>query len=112
MTKRSGPEPLPAAIRGLGGSSVEIGLIDGIANAVAALVRLPAGAISNAIGHRPLVIFGYGISAVVRPLMAVVAAPWGAILVRMADRFGKGIRSAPPSTEPGRGLGLGDGVTG
>ena len=86
---------LPAFVKSLGGTSVEIGLIDGVANAVAAIVRLPSGAISDFLGRRPLVLFGYGLSAVVRPLMGVVASPVGVILVRMADRFGKGIRSAP-----------------
>ena len=86
---------LPAFVKSLGGTSVEIGLIDGVANAVAAVVRLPSGAISDFAGRRPLVLFGYGLSAVVRPLMGLVASPVGVILVRMADRFGKGIRSAP-----------------
>ncbi|MFM7292757.1 MAG: MFS transporter [Planctomycetia bacterium] len=86
---------LPAFIRGLGGTSVEIGLVDGVANAVAALVRLPSGGLSDRIGRRPLVLFGYCLSAVVRPLMGLVAAPVGVLLVRMADRFGKGVRSAP-----------------
>jgi MFS family permease len=86
---------LPAFIKSLGGTSVEIGLIDGVANAVAAVVRLPSGAVSDVAGRRPLVLFGYGISALVRPLMGLVASPLGVILVRMADRFGKGIRSAP-----------------
>ncbi len=86
---------LPGFVKGLGGTSVEIGLIDGVANAVAAVVRLPSGAVSDAVGRRPLVLFGYGLSAVVRPLMAFVVSPFGALLVRAADRFGKGIRSAP-----------------
>jgi MFS family permease len=86
---------LPAFVKRLGGTSVAIGLIDGVANAVAAIVRLPSGAISDFVGRRPLVLFGYGISAVIRPLMGLVASPVGVILVRMADRFGKGIRSAP-----------------
>lgn len=86
---------LPGFVKGLGGTSVEIGLIDGIANAVAAVVRLPSGAVSDAIGRRPLVLAGYGLSAVVRPLMGLVTSPFGALVVRAADRFGKGIRSAP-----------------
>jgi len=86
---------LPAFVRSLGGSSVEIGLIDGVANAVAAIVRLPAGAISDSVGRRPLVLIGYGISAVIRPLMGLVTTPLGVILVRTSDRFGKGIRSGP-----------------
>lgn len=86
---------LPAFVRSLGGSSVDIGLIDGLANAVAAIVRLPSGALSDAVGRRPLVLLGYSLSALVRPLMGLVASPLGVILVRAADRFGKGIRSAP-----------------
>ena len=86
---------LPGFVKGLGGTSVEIGLIDGVANAMAAVVRLPSGAISDAVGRRPLVLVGYGLSAVIRPLMGIVTSPFGALVVRAADRFGKGIRSAP-----------------
>jgi MFS family permease len=70
-------------------------MIDGVANAVAAIVRLPAGAASDWLGRRPLVLFGYGLSAVIRPLMGLVVSPLGALFVRAADRFGKGIRTAP-----------------
>ena len=86
---------LPAFIRSLGGTSVEIGLVDGVANAVVAVARLPAGVASDRIGRRPLVLAGYGISALVRPLMGLVSAPAGAMVVRACDRLGKGIRSAP-----------------
>jgi MFS family permease len=82
-------------VKSLGGTSVEIGLIDGVANAVAALVRLPSGAVSDVVGRRPLVLLGYGISAIIRPLMGLVGSPMEVIFVRMADRFGKGIRSGP-----------------
>ncbi len=87
---------LPAfVIRELGGTSLTVGMIDGIANAVAAGVRLPSGALSDAVGRRPLMLVGYGVSAVMRPLMGLVATPLAALFVRAADRFGKGIRSAP-----------------
>jgi MFS family permease len=86
---------LPDFIRSLGGSSVEIGLVDGLANAVAAVARLPAGVVSDRIGRRPLVLGGYGLSAMVRPLVGLVASPVGVMLVRAVDRLGKGIRSAP-----------------
>ena len=86
---------LPGFIRSLGGTSVEIGLVDGLANAVASLARLPAGVVSDRVGRRPLVLLGYGLSAIVRPVMGLVAAPVGVILVRAVDRLGKGIRSAP-----------------
>ncbi|MFM7243511.1 MAG: MFS transporter [Planctomycetaceae bacterium] len=86
---------LPAFVKGLGGTAVDIGLLDGVANAVAAIVRLFAGSLSDRVGRRPLILVGYGLSAMIRPLMGLVATPLGAVLVRTADRFGKGIRSAP-----------------
>ena len=105
---------LPGFVKSLGGSGFDIGLIDGLANAVAAVVRLPAGMLSDTFGRRPLVLFGYGLSALVRPLMGLVATPLAAVLVRTADRFGKGIRSAPrdalvadlvPAADRGRAFG-------
>jgi MFS family permease len=105
---------LPGFVKGLGGSGIDIGLVDGFANAVAAVVRLPAGMLSDTFGRRPLVLFGYGLSAVVRPLMGLIATPLAAVAVRTADRFGKGIRSAPrdalvadlvPPAERGRAFG-------
>ena len=87
---------LPAfVIRELGGSAMSVGMIDGIANAVASVVRLPSGALSDTLGRRPLVILGYGLSAFVRPLMGLATSPLGVLLIRAVDRFGKGIRSAP-----------------
>jgi len=87
---------LPAFVmRELGGSALSVGLLDGIANLVAAVVRLPAGILSDRFGRRPLILLGYGLSAVVRPLMGLVTTPVGALVVRAADRFGKGVRTAP-----------------
>lgn len=86
---------LPGFVRSLGGGGAAIGLIDGLATAVAAVVRLPSGMLSDRLGRRPLVLFGYGLSAVVRPLMGLVGSPLGVLVVRAADRFGKGIRTAP-----------------
>jgi len=67
---------LPGFVKNLGGGGEAIGLIDGAANAVAAIVRLPSGMLSDRVGRRPLVLFGYGLSAVVRPLMALAPAGW------------------------------------
>jgi MFS family permease len=50
---------LPGFVKGLGGTSVEIGLIDGIANAVAAVVRLPSGAVSDAVSPRLALVAGW-----------------------------------------------------
>ncbi|MFM8435171.1 MAG: MFS transporter, partial [Planctomycetia bacterium] len=87
---------LPAfVLRELGGTALSVGLLDGIANFVAAVVRLPAGVLSDRIGRRPLILLGYGLSAIVRPLMGLVTTPVEALVVRAADRFGKGVRTAP-----------------
>lgn len=87
---------LPAFVmRELGGSAMSVGLLDGVANLVTALVRLPSGTLSDRFGRRPLILVGYGLSALVRPLMGLVSTPVGAVFVRAADRFGKGMRTAP-----------------
>lgn len=82
-------------IRELGGTAMNVGMIDGVANGIAAIVRLPAGAISDTLGRRPLVLVGYGLSAIIRPLMGLATSPLAVLFIRAADRFGKGIRSAP-----------------
>lgn len=73
-----------------------LGIIEGIAEAVAALTRLPSGALSDRMARRkPLIFIGYSIAGLVRPLMGFVTAPWQALCVRTVDRFGKGMRGAP-----------------
>jgi MFS family permease len=88
---------LPAFLTAeLGASGKFFGLIEGTAETVAALLKLYSGAWSDRMRRRrPLVLFGYTLSAVMRPLMALCAAPWQALAVRSADRVGKGLRSAP-----------------
>ncbi len=73
-----------------------IGFIDGLARAVASLLKLFAGYISDRTGKRKaLAASGYALSTVVKPLLAI-AQSWPLVLfVRVADRFGKGIRTAP-----------------
>ena len=73
-----------------------IGLIEGIAEATASLLKLFSGWLSDRLrGRKWLAVAGYGISAVVKPLF-LVANTWGMVLaVRWADRVGKGVRTAP-----------------
>ncbi len=80
----------------LGVNKSLIGLIEGIAEATASLVKLFSGWFSDRLGRRkPLMLFGYGISTLSRPLLAV-ATGWGMVLgARFIDRFGKGVRTAP-----------------
>lgn len=73
-----------------------IGLIESLAEATASLVKVASGRLSDRMrSRRPLVAVGYSLSNVVKPLMALVPG-WPAVLaLRVADRFGKGIRTAP-----------------
>jgi len=88
---------LPLFLKGaLGAPMVAIGIIEGVAEATANFLRLGSGFFADRIGKsKPLVFAGYALSAVVKPLLALVPT-WHFVLgVRFADRVGKGIRSAP-----------------
>ncbi len=73
-----------------------IGLIEGIAESTASLLKVFSGWLSDRLGHRKWVmVVGYGLSTLSRPLIAT-APNWGQVLSsRFMDRFGKGIRNAP-----------------
>jgi MFS family permease len=80
----------------LGASPFAIGAIEGIAESTASLLKLFSGYISDKLQKRKgLVLFGYGLAAITRPLLAFTTN-WGEVLfVRLADRTGKGIRGTP-----------------
>lgn len=88
---------LPALVTArLGGSALALGALDGIADAVAAVVKLASGWLAEQRRRRrPLVVGGYAIAAAVRPLMGVAGATWQVIALRSADRLGKGVRTPP-----------------
>jgi MFS family permease len=73
-----------------------IGLIDGIAETTASLVKIYSGVLSDKLGKRKwLAVLGYGISTIAKPFL-YFANSWGWVLgVRFSDRVGKGIRTAP-----------------
>lgn len=73
-----------------------VGLIDGLAEMTASLVKIFSGNLSDRMGKRkPLAVAGYAFSALAKPFLYFASA-WGWVLgVRIADRFGKGIRTAP-----------------
>jgi MFS family permease len=73
-----------------------VGVVEGIAESVASLTRLAAGRISDRLPRRkPLIVAGYGLSSLMRPLVAAATAPWHVLAIRTADRIGKGLRGAP-----------------
>jgi MFS family permease len=73
-----------------------VGLIEGIAETTASLLKVFSGWLSDRLGDRKwLTVAGYSLSTLAKPFL-VVASTWGAVLaVRFADRVGKGIRTAP-----------------
>lgn len=80
----------------LGASMATLGLIEGIAEGVASALKGVSGWVSDRVGRRrPLTIFGYGLAALTKPLLAL-AAGWPLVLAaRALDRFGKGVRGTP-----------------
>ena len=88
---------LPAFVTGvLGGGAAALGALDGAADAAAALIKLVSGRLADRPARRgPLIVAGYFLAAAVRPIIAVTAAAWQVIGLRVVDRFGKGMRGPP-----------------
>jgi MFS family permease len=88
---------LPAFVTGgLGGGAVTLGVLDGLSDAAAAGARLYSGWLADRpTWRRPLVVLGYAVAAIARPLTAVASAGWHVVAFRTADRVGKGMRSPP-----------------
>lgn len=75
---------------------VVLGVIEGLCDSVASLLRLVSGWISDRLKKRKfLVLVGYGFSVVVRPLLGIARAVWHVGALRLVDRIGKGVRLAP-----------------
>jgi len=100
----------------LGVHTALIGMIEGVAEATASLLKMVSGWFSDKIGNRKwLAVAGYGISAFSKPFF-YLASSWGLIAgVRWADRVGKGVRTAPrdalvadstPAAQRGRAFGF------
>lgn len=80
----------------LGVSALQVGIIEGIAEATAALVKIFSGALSDRLGKRkPLLLLGYGLGALSKPLFPLAAGITAIFTARFLDRIGKGIRGAP-----------------
>jgi len=80
----------------LGASPGIIGLIEGAAESISSLLKLFAGHFSDRFGKRKVfVVSGYALSSFARPLLAFAASWYQVLAIRVADRVGKGVRSAP-----------------
>ncbi len=82
--------------RTLGGTAVDLGVIEGAAEALNSVLKIAAGRLSDRWSARkPFVIAGYSISTLARPLVALATSWLHVLAVRLTDRVGKGIRTAP-----------------
>jgi MFS family permease len=80
----------------MGASTVVVGLIEGIAEATAAIAKVFSGALSDRIGKRKLLVgIGYGLAAITKPVFPLASTAWEVLAARFVDRIGKGIRDAP-----------------
>jgi MFS family permease len=80
----------------LGASMVTIGIVEGVAEATAAITKVFSGALSDYLGKRKiLVVLGYGLAAVTKPIFPLATSTGWVFAARFVDRVGKGIRGAP-----------------
>lgn len=80
----------------LGATALSVGLIEGIAEATASITKVFSGVDSDWIGRRkPLVLLGYGLAALTKPLFPLATGIGAVFTARFLDRIGKGIRGAP-----------------
>lgn len=89
---------LPLFIAGLapGKAALWVGLMEGIAETTSSLLKVVSGRMSDRSGRRkPLVVAGYGLSTLSRPLIAIAAVPLQVVILRFFDRIGKGTRTSP-----------------
>lgn len=88
---------LPAFVTGtLGGSATILAGIEGAADVAASILKWFSGILSDRPGWRkPLILVGYATAILIRPVNALASAAWQVVGVRVVDRVGKGLRTAP-----------------
>ena len=80
----------------LGASALTVGLIEGLAESTALIVKVFSGTLSDYLGRRKgLALFGYALGALTKPLFAVANTTGIVLTARLLDRIGKGVRGAP-----------------
>jgi MFS family permease len=80
----------------LGASALMVGVIEGLAESTALIVKMFSGAFSDYLGKRKgLAVFGYALGALTKPLFAIAPTTGIVMTARLLDRVGKGVRGAP-----------------
>src|SRR5690606_21307045 len=80
----------------LGTSVLVVGIIEGMAEATALIVKIFSGALSDYLGKRKgLAVLGYAMGAISKPFFAMAGSAGPILTARLVDRVGKGIRGAP-----------------
>ncbi|HEU4685207.1 MAG TPA: MFS transporter [Nitrospira sp.] len=80
----------------LGTGTLAVGIVEGLAESLALVVKVFSGTLSDYLGRRKgLAVFGYGLGACAKPLFAVASGLGLVLTARLLDRLGKGIRGAP-----------------
>ncbi|HEY3283868.1 MAG TPA: MFS transporter [Armatimonadota bacterium] len=80
----------------LGAGPAALGAMEGLVESVSSLLKLWSGHLADRLPRRkPIVVGGYSLASVSRPFIAVATAPWQVIALRVFDRVGKGLRTAP-----------------
>jgi len=83
-------------VTGLGATMLMVGIVEGVAEATALMVKVFSGTISDHLGRRKgLTVLGYGLGALSKPLFALALTVHWVFVARFMDRIGKGIRGAP-----------------
>ncbi|MBC3879695.1 MFS transporter [Undibacterium sp. FT79W] len=83
-------------VTALGASALAVGLVEGLAESTALIVKVFSGSLSDYLGKRKgLAIFGYAMGALTKPLFAIASTTGVVLTARLLDRVGKGIRGAP-----------------
>ncbi|CAN5842479.1 MFS transporter [soil metagenome] len=87
---------LPALLLSLGGTAVWLGVMEGLAEAASAAVKFFIGpVVDRAPRRKPLILAGYALATVVRPLIAFATMGLHVVILRSLDRIGKGVRGVP-----------------
>lgn len=80
----------------LGASTIAVGLVEGLAESLALIVKVFSGTLSDYLGKRKaLAVFGYALSTFTKPLFALAPGVGMVLTARLLDRVGKGVRGAP-----------------